>query len=47
MNKVRYGYLKIADDNPERIVIIDGNRDIGSIASEIWGKMKKLHKELK
>ena len=32
---IRHGFLAIAHDNPQRCVVIDGNRDIPAIHSEI------------
>ncbi len=34
--KTRAGYLSIAKTEPERFIIIDGNRDIDIIHDEIW-----------
>jgi len=33
--KVREGFLRIAEDNPERVVVIDGTKDIGTIFSQV------------
>ena len=35
-NKVRQGYLIIAENNPQRIRIIDGSQTISAIENEIW-----------
>jgi dTMP kinase len=35
-SRVRQGYLKVAEMEPERVVVIDGDRDITSIAADIW-----------
>lgn len=34
--KARAGYINIAKTEPERFIIIDGNRDIDTIHDEIW-----------
>lgn len=34
--KARIGYLQIAKIEPQRFIIIDGNRDIDTIHEEIW-----------
>lgn len=36
MQRVRHGYLQIAREDPERVVVIDGNRPIEPIAKQIW-----------
>ncbi|RUM42517.1 MAG: dTMP kinase [Desulfurobacterium sp.] len=33
--KVREGFLRIAEENPERVVVIDGTKDIGTIFSQV------------
>ena len=35
--RVRSGYLSIAKDEPERIVLVDAKGSIGEIADTIWG----------
>ena len=35
-NRVREGYLKIADTNNNRFKIIDANKDISELSEEIW-----------
>ncbi len=39
--RVHNGYKKIASQNRERFVIIDGNRGIEEIAKEIWKKVEQ------
>lgn len=34
--KVRTGYFEIAKSEPERFLVIDGNRSIKTVADEIW-----------
>ena len=45
--RVREGYRKLAAQEPERIVLIDGSRDSGKIESEIWrtilSRFRNLH----
>ena len=33
--KVRQGYLKLAEMSPRRIIVIDANRDFAKVASQI------------
>jgi dTMP kinase len=35
-NRVRDGYLSIAKDNSERVILVDGNSTISKISEEIW-----------
>lgn len=39
--KVREGYLTLAQAEPERIKIIDARNDVESVRKEIWGIVKK------
>ncbi len=39
--KVREGYLRIAEQEPRRIMVIDGNREIEKIENEIWESVVK------
>lgn len=43
--RVLEGYLHIAEAEPGRVVVIDGNRDIDTIAEEICGIMDRLLRE--
>ena len=46
-DKVRQGYLKIASDNPERVVCVDANKSIGELKDEIATKTnEKLNASL-
>ncbi len=38
--KVRKGFFDIANSEPKRFLIIDGNRSIDIVADEIWGIVK-------
>lgn len=40
-DKVRQGYLKIASENPERVVCMDANKSIGELKDEIATKTKE------
>ena len=40
-DKVRQGYLKIASENPERVVCIDANKSIDELKDEIATKTKE------
>ena len=42
--KVRDAYLKIANDEPKRFVIIDASRSIEEVAEDIWGIVAKRFK---
>jgi dTMP kinase len=41
-NKVRSGYLAIADSNPQRIRVIDASTDIGEVRKEINAAVEEL-----
>lgn len=43
MKKVRDGYIKIANENPERIRIIDSNRKIETISEEIINIFEEVY----
>lgn len=44
--KVRLGFLKICDENPNRFVIIDGTKSIAEISRIIWEKfLEKIKME--
>lgn len=46
-DKVRQGYLKIASENPERVVCMDANKSIGELKDEIATKTnEKLNASL-
>ena len=46
-DKVRQGYLKIASENPERVVCVDANKSIGELKDEIATKTnEKLNASL-
>jgi|TARA_X000000950_G_scaffold179866_1_gene218126 dTMP kinase len=40
-DKVRQGYLKIASENPERVICMDANKSIGELKDEIVTKTKE------
>jgi dTMP kinase len=40
--RVRQGYLKVAEMEPERVVVMDGDREIASIAADIWRHVGSL-----
>jgi len=40
--KVRNGYLKIVEQEPERFYLIQGKRDINSISGEIWEQVARV-----
>ena len=40
-DKVRQGYLKIASENPERVVCMDANKSIDELKDEIATKTKE------
>lgn len=40
--RVRYGYLQIAVDEPERFMVIDGSRDRLEIHSDIFSTLEPL-----
>jgi dTMP kinase len=43
-SQVRQGYLKVAQLEPERVVVINGERDIASVAADIWQQVRSaLH----
>jgi len=42
--KVYDGYKELAKMYPERIVTIDGNRDVEEIVKDIYNKIKELIK---
>ena len=33
---VREGYLYLAKELPERLVLIDGSKDVSTVSNEIW-----------
>ena len=37
--KVREGFLKIAKENPNRVIVLDGTREKGTIFSEVLNKV--------
>jgi dTMP kinase len=43
--RVREGFIQMAHTEPERIVLIDGNRSADDIASEIWNHFNLLIKK--
>jgi len=43
--RVRDGFMQMAHAEPERIILIDGNRSTDDIASEIWSHFKLLIKK--
>ncbi len=44
-SRVRAGFHQIANDHPERVIIIDANRDVERIAADIWQDCKQLLEE--
>ncbi len=40
--QVRAGYLKVAEMEPDRLTVIDGARDIATIAADIWQQVRPL-----
>ncbi|OAS19457.1 dTMP kinase [Paenibacillus oryzisoli] len=44
-SRVRAGFHQIAVDHPERVMMIDANRDVESIAADIWQDCKQLLEE--
>ncbi len=45
-NRVREGFLQLASKDTERFIVIDGNKSINEIASEIYDKLKERLKKL-
>ena len=43
--RVREGFMQMAQAEPERIILVDGNRSTDDIASEIWNHFKLLIKK--
>ena len=43
--RVREGFMQMAQAEPERIILVDGNRSTDDIASEIWSHFKLLIKK--
>lgn len=41
-HRVRNGFLEIAEEEPDRIVVVDGHRPVEEIARQIWRVTKKL-----
>jgi len=39
--KVRKGYLVLAKEEPERFIVVNGNRQIDIIHNEIWEIIKQ------
>ncbi|RMF58161.1 MAG: dTMP kinase [Calditrichaeota bacterium] len=39
---IREGFLKIAKENPERFIVIDGERPIHEVTSLLWSHIKKI-----
>ncbi|WP_157256972.1 dTMP kinase [Paenibacillus sp. Soil750] len=44
-SRVRAGFHQIAADHPERVIMIDANRDVERIAADIWQDCKQLLEE--
>lgn len=44
-SRVRAGFHQIAADHPERVVMIDANRDVECIAADIWQDCQQLLEE--
>ncbi|MBI2009987.1 MAG: dTMP kinase [Candidatus Chisholmbacteria bacterium] len=42
--KVRQAYLRLAEKEPERWVVIDGTKSIEVVAEEVWGEVRKRMK---
>jgi dTMP kinase len=40
-NRVREGYLKIADTNSNRFIVLNADKDIDEISKEIWELVKR------
>jgi len=43
--RVRQGFLQLAEENPKRFVVIDGTKQIDTIANQIWNKFLEYTKE--
>jgi dTMP kinase len=44
-SRVRAGFHQIASDHPDRVIMIDANRDVERIAADIWQDCKQLLEE--
>jgi dTMP kinase len=40
--RVRQGYLRLAEAEPERVVVLDGSRGIDDLHAEIWNDVQRL-----
>jgi dTMP kinase len=43
--KVREGFIAMAQEEPERMILIDGNRPSGEISKDIWNYVKSIKSE--
>ncbi|MCK4715654.1 MAG: dTMP kinase [Candidatus Marinimicrobia bacterium] len=43
--KVREGFIAMAQEEPERMILIDGNRPSGEISKDIWNYVKLIKSE--
>lgn len=39
--RVRKGYIALAEGNPNRIILVDGNRDVETVEKEIWDAVQR------
>lgn len=44
---VRQGYLELAENNPERFIVLDGSKSIEQLRQQIWGVVQEQLKQLK
>ena len=44
---VRQGYLELAENNPERFIVLDGSKSIEQLRQQIWGVVQERLKQLK
>jgi len=44
--RVRSGYRTLAEQNPNRICRIDGDRDAETVAEEVWQRLRERYDEL-
>jgi dTMP kinase len=39
---IREGYLELAQQHPERFIVVDGNRPVNQIAEDIWKEVLQI-----
>jgi len=40
--RVRHGYLQLADAEPRRFVVISADRDVDAVAADVWTEVERL-----